>query len=416
MVSTSPSHLRPSRRLPKLRIQRRPALWSAGLLLMGALLTGCNESGDADPSSAQVQSAPRATEVEALTVTAQDIPITNELAGRTSAYQSSEVRPQVGGVIQSRDFTEGSVVEEGQVLYHIDPRTYQADVDSAKASLERAQATLHTSQLQAKRYKTLVARKMVSQQDYDDAIATVGEDTADVTSAKAALKSAQINLDYTTVKAAISGRIGKSSVTKGALVTASQDTALATIQQLDPIYVDVTQSANDILRIKRELASNGKAASAPDMAMVELIFDDGSRYEHQGKLQFTDVSVDQSTGMVTLRALFPNPDELLLPGMFVKARLVESVARNAILVPQKAVSRDSGGKATALVINDENKVESRELVTGQAIDHQWIVLQGLKTGDRVITSGLQKIQEGATVTVAEDETTGSNGGNESPAA
>jgi membrane fusion protein (multidrug efflux system) len=402
--------------LPKLRIQRRPALWSAGLLLMGALLTGCNEGGDADPSSAQAQSAPRATEVEALTVTAQDIPITNELAGRTSAYQSSEVRPQVGGVIQSRDFTEGSVVEEGQVLYHIDPRTYQADVDSAKASLERAQATLHTSQLQAKRYKTLVARKMVSQQDYDDAIATVGEDTADVTSAKAALKSAQINLDYTTVKAAISGRIGKSSVTKGALVTASQDTALATIQQLDPIYVDVTQSANDILRIKRELASNGKAASAPDMAMVELIFDDGSRYEHQGKLQFTDVSVDQSTGMVTLRALFPNPDELLLPGMFVKARLVESVARNAILVPQKAVSRDSDGKATALVINDENKVERRELVTGQAIDHQWIVLQGLKTGDRVITSGLQKIQEGATVTVAEDETTGSNGGNESPAA
>ncbi|MDI6002015.1 efflux RND transporter periplasmic adaptor subunit [Cobetia marina] len=402
--------------MPKLRIQRRPALWSAGLLLMGALLTGCNEGGDADPSSAQAQSAPRATEVEALTVTAQDIPITNELAGRTSAYQSSEVRPQVGGVIQSRDFTEGSVVEEGQVLYHIDPRTYQADVDSAKASLERAQATLHTSQLQAKRYKTLVARKMVSQQDYDDAIATVGEDTADVTSAKAALKSAQINLDYTTVKAAISGRIGKSSVTKGALVTASQDTALATIQQLDPIYVDVTQSANDILRIKRELASNGKAASAPDMAMVELIFDDGSRYEHQGKLQFTDVSVDQSTGMVTLRALFPNPDELLLPGMFVKARLVESVARNAILVPQKAVSRDSDGKATALVINDENKVERRELVTGQAIDHQWIVLQGLKTGDRVITSGLQKIQEGATVTVAEDETTGSNGGNESPAA
>ncbi|WP_233593446.1 efflux RND transporter periplasmic adaptor subunit [Cobetia sp. cqz5-12] len=401
--------------MPKLRLQRRPALWSAGLLLMGALLTGCNESGDADPSSAQAQSAPRATEVEALTVTAQDIPITNELAGRTSAYQSSEVRPQVGGVIQSRDFTEGSVVEEGQVLYHIDPRTYQADVDSAKASLERAQATLHTSQLQAKRYKTLVARKMVSQQDYDDAIATVGEDTADVTSAKAALKSAQINLDYTTVKAAISGRIGKSSVTKGALVTASQDTALATIQQLDPIYVDVTQSANDILRIKRELASNGKAASAPDMAMVELIFDDGSRYEHQGKLQFTDVSVDQSTGMVTLRALFPNPDELLLPGMFVKARLVESVARNAILVPQKAVSRDSDGKATALVINDENKVESRELVTGQAIDHQWIVLQGLKTGDRVITSGLQKIQEGATVTVAEDETTGSNGGSESPA-
>ncbi|WP_289862976.1 efflux RND transporter periplasmic adaptor subunit [Cobetia sp. 14N.309.X.WAT.E.A4] len=402
--------------MPKLRIQRRPALWSAGLLLMGALLTGCNEGGDADPSSAQAQSAPRATEVEALTVTAQDIPITNELAGRTSAYQSSEVRPQVGGVIQSRDFTEGSVVEEGQVLYHIDPRTYQADVDSAKASLERAQATLHTSQLQAKRYKTLVARKMVSQQDYDDAIATVGEDTADVTSAKAALKSAQINLDYTTVKAAISGRIGKSSVTKGALVTASQDTALATIQQLDPIYVDVTQSANDILRIKRELASNGKAASAPDMAMVELIFDDGSRYEHQGKLQFTDVSVDQSTGMVTLRALFPNPDELLLPGMFVKARLVESVARNAILVPQKAISRDSDGKATALVINDENKVERRELVTGQAIDHQWIVLQGLKTGDRVITSGLQKIQEGAPVTVAEDETTGSNGGNESPAA
>lgn len=397
-IPDSPSCL-PSH--PQTSPARRSGWLPVGLLLIGALLSGCN-SDQEDAAGGAPAGAPQTLEVEALTVSAQDVPITSELSGRTAAYQTSEVRPQVGGIIKSRDFTEGSMVEEGQVLYHIDPRSYQAEVDSAKASLARAQATLHTAQLQANRYKTLVARKMVSQQDYDDAVAAVGEDKADVAAAQAELNSAQINLDYTVVTSAISGHIGKSTVTKGALVTSNQDTALATVQQLDPIYVDVTQSASAILAMRRELASDGKAASSPEKAKVELILDDGSLYEQQGELQFTDVTVDQSTGMVTLRALFPNPDQLLMPNMFVTARLVETVAKDAILVPQKAVSRDSNGNATAMVINAEGKAELRQLVVGQSVDNQWVVTQGLEAGDRVITSSLQKVQEGSAVKVTQD--------------
>ncbi|MDO6815808.1 efflux RND transporter periplasmic adaptor subunit [Cobetia amphilecti] len=401
MASTSPSQSRLQRH-PLAFNARRLGLLPASLLLVGALLAGC--SGDKEEAGqGPAAGASQAAQVDVVTVTAQDVPLTTELPGRTRAYQIAEVRPQVGGIIESRDFTEGSDVEEGQVLYHIDSRTYRADVESAKASLARAEASLNTSSLQAKRYKQLVARKMVSQQDYDDAVATVGEDRADVASAKAAVSSAQINLDYTKVTSPISGRIGKSSVTKGALVTASQETSLATVQQLDPIYVDMTQSATDIMKLKRELSKNGKASSAPSKVKVELVLDDGNVFEQEGELQFTDVSVDQGTGMVTLRALFPNPDELLLPGMFVTARLVETVAHDAILVPQKAVSRDTDGNATAMVVNAEGKVEARVLQIEQSYENQWLVTGGLKSGEQVITSGLQKIKVGSPVEIANDE-------------
>ncbi|TCJ25308.1 efflux RND transporter periplasmic adaptor subunit [Halomonas sp. GDM18] len=401
MAPTSPSQSRLQRH-PLAFNARRLGLLPASLLLVGALLAGC--SGDKEEAGqGSAAGASQAAQVDVVTVTAQDVPLTSELPGRTRAYQIAEVRPQVGGIIESRDFTEGSDVEEGQVLYHIDSRTYRADVESAKASLARAEASLNTSSLQAKRYKQLVARKMVSQQDYDDAVATVGEDRADVASAKAAVSSAQINLDYTKVTSPISGRIGKSSVTKGALVTASQETSLATVQQLDPIYVDMTQSATEIMKLKRELSKNGKASSAPSKVKVELVLDDGNVFEQEGELQFTDVSVDQGTGMVTLRALFPNPDELLLPGMFVTARLVETVAHDAILVPQKAVSRDTDGNATAMVVNAEGKVEARVLQIEQSYENQWLVTGGLKSGEQVITSGLQKIKVGSPVEIANDE-------------
>lgn len=398
MAPTSPGHPRRSARQTRTTsIGRFPA----GLLLLGALLAGCSD--DKEAAGQSPAGASQAPQVEVVTVTASDVPLTTELPGRTRAYQIAEVRPQVGGIIESRDFKEGSDVEEGQALYHIDARTYRADVASAKASLARAEASLHTSNLQAKRFKQLVARKMVSQQNYDDAVATVGEGRADVASAKASLTSAQINLDYSVVTSPISGRIGKSSVTKGALVTASQDTSLATVQQLDPIYIDVTQSASEVLRLKRELAENRDASAAPEQAPVELVMEDGSVYAAKGKLQFADVSVDEGTGMVTLRALFPNEDELLLPGMFVRARLTEAVAKDAILVPQKAVSRDNQGNANVMVVNAENKVEAKQVVIGQAIDNQWLVTSGLNSGDKVIVSGLQKIKPGAAVQIANSE-------------
>ena len=398
MAPTSPGHPRRSARQTRTTsIGRVPA----GLLLLGALLAGCSD--DKEAAGQSPAGASQAPQVEVVTVTASDVPLTTELPGRTRAYQIAEVRPQVGGIIESRDFKEGSDVEEGQALYHIDARTYRADVASAKASLARAEASLHTSNLQAKRFKQLVARKMVSQQNYDDAVATVGEGRADVASAKASLTSAQINLDYSVVTSPISGRIGKSSVTKGALVTASQDTSLATVQQLDPIYIDVTQSASEVLRLKRELAENRDASAAPEQAPVELVMEDGSVYAAKGKLQFADVSVDEGTGMVTLRALFPNEDELLLPGMFVRARLTEAVAKDAILVPQKAVSRDNQGNANVMVVNAESKVEAKQVVIGQAIDNQWLVTSGLNSGDKVIVSGLQKIKPGAAVQIANSE-------------
>ena len=361
------------------------------LICSAAMISGCNQS----PSGAPKAQAP---EVGVFTIESKALPMTTELPGRTSAYQIAEVRPQVGGVIQKRLFVEGANVQAGTSLYQIDPASYEAAVNSAKATLARARANLLTTQPKVARYKELVEIEGVSRQEYDDAVAAHEQAQADVATAQAALDVANINLKYTKVLAPISGRIGRSSVTPGALVTASQTTALTTVQQLDPIYVDVTQSSNDLLRLKRELESGNLKKHG--QAKVTLLLADGTTYAEAGKLQFSDVTVDLATGNVTLRALFPNPKLDLLPGMYVRAVVENGINEKAIVVPQQGVSRNQKGQATALVLNKENLVEQRVLETGGTLGDKWLVTSGLADGDRVIVEGLQKVRPGAPATVA----------------
>ena len=373
-----------------------PSLKLAGaiaLICTSAFVVGCNKSPGAAPQA-------QAPEVGVYTVEAKPLPMTTELPGRTSAYQVAEVRPQVGGIIQKRLFVEGANVSAGTSLYQIDPATYQATLSSAQATLAKAKANLLTSQPKVARYKELVEMEGVSKQDYDDAVAANEQALADVAAAQAALETASINLKYTQVSAPISGRIGRSNVTPGALVTASQATALTTVQQLDPIYVDVTQSSNELLRLKREMDSGNLKKVGGDQAKVKLLLADGTTYAEAGKLQFSDVTVDQSTGNVTLRALFPNPKFDLLPGMYVRAVLETGVNEKAIVVPQRGVSRNQKGQATALVLNKDNIVEQRILTTAGTIGDQWLVSDGLADGDRVIIEGLQKVKPGAPAAVA----------------
>ena len=303
----------------------------------------------------------------------------------------------MGGIIQKRLFTEGSNVKAGQVLYQIDPATYQAAFDSARAALDRAGANLIPARLKAERYKELVGIKAVSAQDYDDAYAVLKQAEADIAVNKAAVETVRINLAYTQVSAPISGRIGKSSVTIGALVTASQSASLATIQQLDPVYVDVTQSSIEMLRLKRDLASGQIMRDSANQAKVGLLLEDGMPYPLQGTLKFSDVTIDQSTGSVTLRTVFPNPNQVLLPGMYVRAVLEEGVIEQAIHVPQRGVTRDPSGNATAMVVGADDKVEARALKVTRAIGDTWLVSEGLNPGDRLIVEGLQKAQPGTTV-------------------
>jgi len=367
------------------------ALAAAVTLLAGsAILAGCGQ-----PHAAAAGQAPGPVEVGVVTVQPQKLALTTELAGRTSAYQVSEVRPQVGGIIQKRQFTEGGEVKAGQPLYQIDPATYQATYDSAKASLAKAEASLVTARNKASRYKDLVQIKGVSQQDFDDAEAGAKQADADVAAARAAVETARINLAYTKVASPISGRIGKSSVTPGALVTASQQNALTTVTQLDPIYVDVTQSSTELLRLKRDLASGRLKSAGANQAAVQLVLEDGSTYALPGKLQFSDVTVDQSTGSINLRAVFPNPKGDLLPGMYVRAILEEGVDEQALLIPQRGVSRDTKGNPTALVVGADGKAEPRVLKTARTIGDQWLVTDGVKPGDQVIVEGLQKVRPGA---------------------
>jgi membrane fusion protein (multidrug efflux system) len=336
-------------------------------------------------------------EVGFITVQPATVALTSEMPGRTSAYMVSDVRPQVGGIVKARLFTEGSDVNAGDVLYQIDPATYQASYDSAKAALAKARATLSSVRAKAQRYKDLVTINAVSKQDYDDATASLAEAEADVASDVAALESAKINLDYTKVTAPISGRIGKSSVTPGALVTASQSDALATVQQLDTIYVDVTQPSTDYLKLKRALASGKLTRIGDDQAKVKLMLEDGTAYPLDGALQFSDVTVDQTTGSISLRAIFPNPQHDLLPGMYVRAVLESGVDDQAILAPQQAVSRNAKGEAVAYVVAAGDKVEPRVLKTEQTYEDKWIISDGLKSGDRLIVNNLQKIQPGMIV-------------------
>lgn len=377
---------------------RRSPVLALALILLGALpLAGCN---DDDNGQAKAAAAPAPVAVGVVTLKTERVAVSTELPGRTSAYRIADVRPQVSGIILKRLFTEGGSVQAGEQLYQIDPASYQAAYDSAVASLAKAKATLTTAKLKADRYKPLVAVNAVSRQDYDDAVATAAEAEADVASAKASVETARINLTYTRVQAPISGRIGRSSVTEGALVTASQATALATVQQLDPIYVDVTQSSADLIRLKREMAGGQLQGVNDEGAPVRLYLEDGSEYPLAGTLQFSEVSVSTTTGSVTLRAVFPNPQKLLLPGMFVHARIDEGVNDQAILVPQEGVSRNLRGEPTVLVVGADNKVEQRTIKTDRSIGNSWLVTDGLKAGDRVIVEGLQKVRPGATVQVA----------------
>lgn len=348
---------------------------------------------------------PQAPEVAVYNVVPQTLAMSTELPGRTAAFQVAEVRPQVGGLIQKRLFTEGADVRAGVQLYQIDAATYHAAFNSAKANLAKAKANLAAAGPKVDRYKELVAIEGVSRQDYDDAVAAHEQAKAEVEAAQAALDSARINVDYTKVASPISGRISRSNVTPGALVTAGQATALTTVQQLDPIYVDVTQSSEELLRLKREMDS-GSIKKTDGQAKVTLLLADGSKYALPGKLQFSDVSVDPGTGNVTLRALFPNPKHDLLPGMFVRAVLETGVSEQAIAVPQMGVTRNPKGEATALVLNKEGKVEQRVLQTGGTIGDKWLVKSGLEAGDRVIIEGLQKVKPGAPAVVAKAVTGG----------
>ena len=359
------------------------------VLCATVIMAGCSKKQDGPPPQQQ------APQVVVFTVNPAALPIMADLSGRTNAYEVADVRPQVGGIIRKRLFVEGADVKAGTPLYQIDPSTFQASANSAKAALAKARANLLTAGPKAARYKELVAIEGVSRQEYDDAVASYEQAKADVESATAALESANINLRYTTVTAPISGRTSRSTVTAGALVTAGQADALTTVQQLDPIYVDVTQSSTDLLRLRRQLADGSLKKSGDGQAKVNLVLPDGTKYSQEGKLQFSGVSVDPTTGNVVLRALFPNPKGELLPGMFVRAQLETGIDEKAITVPQVGVSRNQKGEATAMILNKENKVEQRVLTTNGTVGTNWLVTSGLAAGDRVIVEGLQKIKPGA---------------------
>ncbi|MYM27002.1 efflux RND transporter periplasmic adaptor subunit [Duganella sp. CY15W] len=390
---------------------KKPLLRTAGaaaILSAIAVLAGCSKSTTEAPHKQQV------AEVGVFKVAQEALQITTELPGRTAAYQVAEVRPQVNGLIQKRLFVEGADVKAGVALYQIDPAIYQAAYNSAKAALAKAKANLMTAAPKVARYKDLVAIEGVSKQEYDDAVASHEQAKADVESATAALEQAKINLDYTHVDAPISGRISRSAVTPGALVTANQTTALTTVQQLDPIYVDVTQSSEDMLRLKREIETGGLKKDG-GQAKVTLLLSDGTKYAEAGKLQFSDVTVDPGTGNVTLRALFPNPKHDLLPGMFVRAVIDSGVNEHAIAVPQQGVTRNPKGEATALVLNKEGKVEQRILVTGGTLGAKWLVKSGLNDGDLLIVEGVQKVKPGAPANVAKPASNVATAGGATPA-
>ncbi|WP_298436118.1 efflux RND transporter periplasmic adaptor subunit [Geobacter sp.] len=365
----------------------------AGLLAAGLITAGCGKKTTAAPPPAGPP------EVGTVVVKPERVALTTELPGRTSPHLIAEVRPQVSGIIQKRLFTEGADVKAGQVLYQIDPATYQAAFASARAALARAEANLIPARLKEERFRDLVKIKAVSQQDYDDASASLKQAEADVAAARAAVETARINLAYTKVTAPISGRIGRSTVTDGALVTANQPTALATVQQLSSMYVDVTQSSAELLKLKQSLATGLLKHDGAAQARVKLLLEDGTPYPLPGTLKFSEVTVDQGTGSITLRAVFPNPKQTLLPGMFVRAIVEDGVNEQAILVPQRGVTRNPKGEAMVMVVGAGNKVEPRTITVARTVGDSWLVSDGLKAGDQVILEGLQKAKPGTPVKV-----------------
>jgi len=363
-----------------------------GVLSVSLMQAGCKPG---NKGSGMPQSG--ASEVSVVTVEPQQVVLTTELPGRTSACLVAEIRPQVNGLIQKRLFTEGSAVRAGQDLYQIDPAPFQAAFNNAKAALVRSEAALPALRLRADRFKQALADKAVSQQDFDDADAALKQADADVLYWKATVETARINLGYARVISPISGRIGRSNVTDGAIVTAYQPVALATIQQLDPIYVDVPQSSTELLRLQRRLEKGLINRKGTKLNKVKLFLADGIPYPLEGTLQFRDVSVDPTTGSVILRMVFPNPDGVLLPGMYVRALVKEGFNEKAVLIPQQAVSRDPKGNPTALIVDAADKIEQRMLKLDRAIGDQWFVIEGLATGDRLIVEGMQKVRPGAVV-------------------
>ncbi len=372
---------------------RRPvaALLPASLALLAA---ACGA-----PSQHPTGGAP--PEVGVVTLAPERVVLTTELPGRTAPYLVAEVRPQVNGVLQKRLFTEGAEVRAGQQLYQIDPAPYRAAYEQARAALQVAEAALPAARSRAERLRGLVASRAVGEQDAIDAEAALAQAEASVAAAGAAVESARIQLAYTPIPAPISGRTGRSSVTPGALVTAYQPVPLVTIQQLDPIYVDVQQSSADLLRLRRVLASGALTRDERSASRVRLLLEDGTPYAHEGTLQFQDVTVTPTTGAVTLRLVFPNPETLLLPGMFVRAIVEEGVDEQAILAPQQGVQRDPRGNAFALVVGDGNQVETRELGIDRALGNRWRVTRGLAAGDRVIVDGLLAVRPGMAVSPVE---------------
>lgn len=369
------------------KIYRTPL---AALICAALLLSGCKKTADQPV-------APPPPEVGVVTLQTQKVTLTSELPGRTAPCQIAEVRPQISGIVQKRLFTEGREVKAGQLLYQIDPASSRAALASARANLARSEANLSPVRLKATRFADLLTSHAVSQQDNEAAQAELKQAEAEVAAAQATLQSATINLDFTSIVAPISGRIGRSSVTVGALVTSNQDASLATIQQLDPIYVDVTRSSSEMLQLKQQLASGALQTDAAGAARVKLFLEDGTPYAHPGTLKFSEVSVDPSTGSVSLRTLFPNPEQLLLPGMFVRALLEEGVNSEGLLVPQRGVTRDPSGGAMVMAVNAEEKVEVRMIKVVRTVGDSWLVAEGLQAGDRVIVEGLQKARPGTVV-------------------
>lgn len=362
------------------------------VLASGALLAlaACGDGG-----KQQQQAAPGPAPVGYVVASAQPVTLTTELPGRTAAFETSDVRPQVNGLITQRLFVEGDMVRQGQPLYRIDPSPYQAQVASARAALTRAQASIASSAALARRYGELVKINAIARQEYENAQTSAAQARADVAAQQAALRTAQIDLARTTIRAPITGRIGRSVFTTGALVSAAQTGALTTIQRLDPIYVDIQEPSSELLKLRQQIMSG--QLTRDGHAPVKLKLEDGSDYGPQGTLRFADVTVDPTTGSQVIRALFPNPNGLLLPGMFVRASLVEGTQSNAFLVPQRAVSRDEKGQATVMVIGAGNKVEGRTLQTGRSVGENWIVTSGLKAGDKIIVEGGMMLRPGMPV-------------------
>ncbi|MDX9884622.1 efflux RND transporter periplasmic adaptor subunit [Thauera sp.] len=383
-----------------MKTSSQPLFRSAAALALSALfLAAC--SGGKEQGGASGAGAPPPPAVTVMTLKSETVPMVAELPGRTSPYLIAELRPQVTGIVTERAFNEGSEVKAGQVLYRIDPAPYQAAFDSARAALARAEANAQVARIKAERHSGLVKIEAVSKQANDDAQAGLKQAQAEVAAAKAALDKAKIDLDYTRLKSPIAGRIGRSAVTAGALVTANQAQALATVQQLDPIYVDLTQSSAEMLRLRSEISAGRLQAGAKGEVPVKLILEDGSEYAAEGRLALSEVTVDEGTGSVTLRAQFSNADDLLLPGMYVRARLPQGTRSDAILVPHKALSRDPLGNALVMAVDAESKVVARPVQVAQSLGENWVVSSGVKAGERIIVEGLQKVRPGVTVQAEE---------------